>query len=441
MTQLYFHLRLYTVTLLLLSPFFLSAQALEKKVAGQLPGSLELYKYLHQHPELSFQEEASAAKMADLLKASGFEVSTGIGGHGVVGVYRNGKGPTILVRCDTDGLPVKEETGLSYASKATGKNLQGLDVNVMHACGHDLHMAVWAGTAKLLHELRDQWKGTLVFIAQPAEEVSGGAKAMLKEGLYDKFPKPDYALALHVSPSLQAGTVGICPEYAMANVDMVNITVYGQGGHGAYPHTTIDPVVISSKLVLELQTIVSREISPLQPAVLTVGSIHGGTKGNVIPEFVEMELTLRSYDDGVREHLIEGIRRTAKGLAIANQLPENLHPVISIQDQSTPSLYNDPALSERFRGVASAVLGADKVLEVEPSMAGEDFGRYGRQEYKVPILLYWLGTVSTEKYQQSQAGNLKLPPLHNAYFAPDPEPTLRTGLQTMTAAILDLCKK
>ena len=428
-------------TALLLLPSLLSAQALEKKVAEQLPNSLKLYRDLHRNPELSFQEEETAVRMAELLKKAGFEVSAGIGGYGVVGVYKNGDGPTVLVRCDTDGLPVKEETGLPYASEAKGKNLQGLDVNVMHACGHDVHMTVWAETAKMLHELRDQWQGTLVFIAQPAEEVSGGAKAMLAGGLYEKFPKPDYALALHVSPSLKAGTVGICPEYAMANVDMVNITVYGQGGHGAYPHTTIDPVVISSKLVLELQTIVSREISPLQPAVLTVGSIHGGTKGNVIPEFVELELTLRSYDDGVREHLIEGIRRTAKGLAIANQLPEKLHPVISIQDQSTPSLYNDPALSERFRGIASSAIGAENVLEVKPSMAGEDFGRYGRQEHKVPILLYWLGTVSSEKYEKAQTGEMKLPPLHNAYFAPDPEPTLQTGIKTLTAAILDLCKK
>lgn len=397
-----------------------------------------MYKELHASPELSFQEEQSSKKMAQNLRNLGFEVTEGIGGFGVVGILENGEGPTVMVRADMDGLPVVEETGLTYASKAFGLDDDGNEVATMHACGHDLHMTVFSATAQSLVQLKNQWSGTLVFIAQPAEERSGGAIAMLNEGLFEKFPKPDYALALHASASLPAGMVGYCPEYALANVDMVNITVMGEGGHGAYPHTTKDPVILAARLILDYQTIVSREISPLEPAVLTVGSIHGGTKGNVIPNEVKMELTLRSYSQDVRNEMISKIERITKGVAASAGLREDQYPIISIRNESTPSVYNDPALTDRLAKVFAQSIGDQNVVEVPPVMAGEDFGKFGRTEDNIPIMIYWLGAVEPNLYAAFERGETELPSLHSSKFAPLPEPSIKTGVMTMTSAVMDL---
>ena len=370
----------------------------------------------------------------------GYEVTENVGGTGLVCILKNGTGKTVLIRADMDALPIKEETGLPYASSVKMKNIKDEEMPVMHACGHDVHMTVWYGTAKYMIENKDAWNGTLVFIAQPAEERAGGAKAMLADGLYERFPVPDYALSLHVSAILQAGTVGWCPEYAMANVDMMQIRIKGKGGHGAYPHTTIDPVSMSARLVNDLQTIVSREISPLEPAVVTVGSIHGGTKGNVIPDEVVLELTMRSYTDEVRNQIIELIKRKCRALGMSAGLPEDSYPEVILHDEFCPALFNDVSLNQRIASVFESALGKENVIETDPVMGGEDFGRYGRTKEKVPIMMFWLGAVEKEKYESAQRGDIKLPSLHNSKFKPDPEPTLKTGVRAMTAALLDLLK-
>lgn len=399
------------------------------------------YKYLHQNPELSFMEKETASFLAKKMNQLGFTVTEQVGGHGLVCVLKNGPGETIMLRADIDALPVKEETNLPYSSKKTMKDDKGDLVHVMHACGHDIHMAVWLGTARYLVENRKNWKGTLVFIAQPAEERSGGAKHMLKDGLYEKFPLPNYVLSLHANANLPAGKVGWKEEYAMANVDMMRIVIHGKGGHGAYPHSTIDPVALSARLILDLQTIVSREISPLEPAVVTVGSIHGGTKGNVIPNEVELELTMRSYSDEVRNQIIEAIERKCKALAISAGLPKELYPTIELRDEFTPSLYNDIQLTSQIVRSMESEIGKENVVAVDAVMAGEDFGRYGRTKEDIPIVLYWLGAVNKEEYKRAKEAGKKLPSLHNSGFAPDAQPTIQTGIRTMSRSVLDLLNK
>lgn len=400
-----------------------------------------LYKHLHANPELSFQEQQTAARMAQELRATGFKVTENFGGHGVVGVLKNGDGPTVMLRADMDALPVQEATGLPYASTAKAIDDGGNEVHVMHACGHDIHMTSLIGALRVLKQMQPQWDGTLVAILQPAEERGGGAIAMLEAGLYQKFPQPDHVVALHVSASMPAGKVGIRDGYAMANVDMMDIVVKGRGGHGAYPHTTKDPVVLAAQLIMALQTIVSREISPLEPAVVTVGAIHGGTKHNVISDEVHLQLTLRSYTDAVRQQTIAAIRRMAAKLAEAAGLPEELLPEVKLADQFTPAVYNDPALAERLRAAFVDALSAGNTLPVEPVMAGEDFSRYGRTEAKVPISLYWLGAVDPERYRRSQEQGIPLPSLHSNKFAPLPEPTIKTGVISLTSAALELLGK
>lgn len=407
-------------------------------ISTQLPAWFQLYQDLHASPELSFYEEETSSKMAQILSNSGFKVTERVGGHGVVGVLENGSGPTVMVRTDLDALPVVEDTGLPYASTILTNDENGNQVGVMHACGHDLHMTVWSATAQLLSELKDQWKGTLVFIAQPAEERSGGAKAMLADGLYEKFPRPDYALALHTSASLEVNKIGYVSGYAMANVDFMKITIFGEGGHGAYPHTTNDPVVLAAKTILDLQTIVSREISPLEPAVVTVGKISGGTKGNIIPDQVELELTMRSYSDEVKEALIEKIKRICIGNAIAAGLTEDKYPEFWIRPEDTPALFNDPELTDELAAMLKKRLGEEQVVEVKPVMAGEDFSEFGRVEPKIPISLFWLGAVSPEKIKAAAAGEIELPSLHSSKFAPVAEPAIETGVKAMSAAVLHL---
>ncbi|TNE57640.1 MAG: amidohydrolase [Alphaproteobacteria bacterium] len=418
-----------------------SAQAdLRQDIQGDKEDLLTFYKDLHQTPELSFEEVETAKKIAAQLEGLGFEVTREVGGHGVVGVLKNGEGPTVLIRTDMDALPVAEKTGLSYASQVKGPNQTGDEVSVMHACGHDMHMTVFVGTARRLAALQDQWSGTLVMIGQPAEERGAGAKAMLEDGLFKRFPRPDYNLAFHVSPTLAAGKIGYVPEYGFANVDSVDIEVRGIGGHGAYPHMTKDPVVLASKIVLGLQTIVSREVSPMDPAVVTVGSIHGGTKNNVIPDSVRLQLTVRSYSDEVRQQLIDGIARVAEGEARAYGMPKDLMPLVTHKKDYTPSLYNDPALADRVVAAVRQGLGEDRVVEVSPVMGGEDFARYGREEPRIPSLMMRLGAVDPKKIKQAEKKGLTLPSLHSAHFAPLPEPTLATGVEAMTVAAMDLLK-
>ncbi len=398
----------------------------------------ELYKELHSNPELSFQEKETSSKLASILESSGFNVRRNFGGNGVVAILNNGDGNTVMIRADMDGLPVEEKTGSSYASKKKMLNEFGKEVFTMHACGHDIHMTVLIGAAQKLKELSPLWKGTLLLVLQPAEEVSGGARAIIKEGLFKKFPRPDFNLALHVSADLEAGKVGYIPGWAMANVDSVDILVKGLGGHGAYPHNTKDPIVLAAQIINNLQTIVSREISPLEPAVITVGSIHGGTKHNVIPNEVKLQLTIRSYKEEVRKQTIEGIRRITKNLALSANLPEELFPVVSLKDEYTPSLYNDPDLTEKIKQSFVTAIGLENVVKVDPVMGGEDFGMYGREEPIIPSSLFWLGSVEAGKYKKSLSGDFKLPSLHSDLFLPEPMLTINTGVKTMTQAALDL---
>lgn len=427
------------------SAAFAADAALSSAVATKLSAdyaSLDaLYRDFHTHPELSLMEERTAGLVARELRAAGCDVTERVGGFGVVGVLKNGRGPTLLIRTDLDGLPVQEETGAAYASQVRVKDLAGNEVPTMHACGHDIHMTCLIGTARTLAALKDHWAGTVLFIGQPAEERGLGARAMLKDGLYRRFPKPDFALALHDSASLAHGTVGTIAGAAMANVDMVDITVRGVGGHGAYPHATKDPVVLAARIVLALQTIVSRETRPIDPAVVTVGSIHGGTKHNVIPDEVKLQLTLRSYSDTVRAHTIEAVRRICRGEAIAAGLPDDRLPLVAVANEGTPSLRNDPALAQRLQGVFTRWLGAGHVQTIEPEMGGEDFAEFGRTAEKVPLCMFRIGAIAPEKIAESHRSGVPLPSLHSSKFLPVPEPTIKTGITAMTAAALDLLAK
>ena len=399
---------------------------------------LELYKELHANPELSYQEFETSKKLASVLESIGYQVTRNVGGNGVVALLENGDGNTVMFRADMDGLPVEEKTGASYASKNRVKNLEGEEVFTMHACGHDVHMTVLIGVAEYLYKNKDTWQGKLLLVLEPAEEVSGGARNMIKDGLFTKFPRPDFNLAFHVSASLQAGKVGYLPGWAMANVDSVDITVKGLGGHGAYPHTTKDPIVIAANIVTQLQTIVSRQIAPTDPAVVTVGSIHGGTKHNVIPNEVKLQLTLRSYTDEVRNQTLSSIERIVRGSAISAGLTEEYFPVIEIKDEYTPAVFNNPSLVEKVQRSFVNTLGDDKVIEVSPVMGGEDFGMFGRVEPIIPTALFWLGAVNNEVYEKAKRDDLTLPSLHSDLFLPDADPAINTGVEAMSNAIVDL---
>jgi amidohydrolase len=397
-----------------------------------------LYKYLHLHPELSLQEEKTAARLAHEMKEIGFDVTPKVGGNGLVCILRNGKGPTILVRTDMDALPVVEQTGLTYACKVRARDKFGNDVGVMHACGHDMHMTCWIGTARTLAALKDSWQGTLMFIAQPAEESGAGARNMLEAGLFHHFPKPDFGLALHCDHRSAFGTISYTEGLALANVDSVDITVRGKGGHGAMPHLTVDPIVLAARIILDLQTIVSRETNPTDPCVVTVGSIHGGTKNNIIPNEVKLQLTVRSTKDSVREHTYAAIKRIAKAAADGAGAPE---PVVERDPgEYTPALLNDRELTRKTVALFREVLGKDNVLERPPIMGGEDFSRYGRAG--VPIFMYFLGTVAPQRVAESEReGARPLPSLHSPLYYPVPEPSIQTGVLTMSAAVLNLVGK
>ncbi len=408
------------------------------RVQQEYASLFELYQHLHANPELSFQEEKTAARLAEELRKAGCEVTTRVGKHGVVAVLRNGRGPTVLVRTDMDALPVKEQTGLPYASTVMVKDDEGHPLPVMHACGHDLHMACLVGTARVLAQLKGWWRGTLVLIGQPAEEQGGGARAMLADGLFQRFPRPDWCLALHDNAELPAGTVGYTPGYAHANVDSVDLIVHGVGGHGAYPHQTRDPVVLAAQIVLALQTIVSREVRPGEPAVVTVGSIHGGTRHNIIPDQVRLQLTVRSYTDDARRQLLAAIKRIARGQALAAGLPEDRLPEVKVGDDFTPATYHDPELTERLAAVFKTWFGEARVVKWKPTMGGEDFSEYGRTEAKIPICMFEVGGVKPEALQESARTGRPLPSLHSPLWAPVPEPTIKTGITAMCAAVLEL---
>ena len=390
-------------------------------IKTQFPESLAVYQHLHAHPEVSFEEERTAAYLADKLRALGAEVTTGIGGHGIVGLIPNGDGPTLMIRSDMDALPVTEQTELAYASKATHTDASGRDVGVMHACGHDVHMTNLVGIANYLATHRDRWQGTVMLVGQPAEERGAGAKAMLGDGLFERFKKPDMAIALHVDALLAAGKVGVRGGYMLANVDSVDIEIKGKGGHGAYPQTTVDPVVQAAFLIVDLQTIVSREIAATDPAVITVGSIHGGTKHNVISDGCHLQITVRSYSDTVRTHLLDAIKRKAKAVATSFRAPE---PEVSISD-GTPAMYNNPELAARLSDVFRRELGADNVVDVEPSMGGEDFARYGIAG--VPILMFRLGSVDAHRLAGFDRFDQSPPSLHSPLYYPDPRADAHDG--------------
>lgn len=438
------------------------ASDLTPAVEADYPFVYELYKHFHQNPELSFKEVQTAKRTADELKALGFQVTTGVGdawvkakakadagkvhpgvgGHGVVAVLRNGQGPVVMIRADMDALPLEEKTGLPFASKVKSADYKGQDAPVMHACAHDSHMAMLIGTARQLVKMKDKWQGTLVLVGQPAEEIGLGALAMLSDGLYTRFPKPNFILASHTSGWDPAGTIAYTPGFALANVDSVDITIRGVGAHGSAPHLGKDPIVIGAAIVANLQTLISRETNPLDSGVVTVGAFQGGYKHNIIPDEATLKITVRSYKDDVRENLIAGIKRIAKAQAESAGLPENLMPIVKVESDYTPSTYNDPALTTRVMRAVAAEIGEERVMERPPSMGGEDFSQFGRTPDDIPTLIFWVGGVEPAAWRAAVDGKGPIPPAnHSPQFYPVAEPALKTGVEAMTAAALDLFKK
>ena len=417
---------------------------------AELPSLLTIYKDIHSHPELSTQEQRTAAVVAKELRAAGCEVTEDFGkydnpklkSYGVIGIMKNGDGPKVLVRTDMDALPVDEETGLSYASRVVAKNDDGKEVHVMHACGHDAHISMFIGVARALAKLREQWHGTIIIVAQPAEEAGSGARALLNAGLYQKFGKPDFALGFHDKADMQTGHIGVTEGFTYANVDSVDVTVRGIGGHGAYPYVTKDPIVLAAEMINTWQTIASRENNPLNPIVITVGSIHGGTKHNIIPDEVKMQLTVRTYKPEVRERVLAAIDRIAKGIAAAGGVPPDRAPMATVsKDQFTPATYNNPELTKRLVAVWKKSLGQENVEIVDATMGGEDFSEYSLPDHSIPAVDFHVGAVAPEKIAKSKKTGIPLPSLHSSKFAPVPEPTIRTGIVAMMAAVLDLMKQ
>lgn len=410
---------------------------IDKRIDSSLPQWLDFYKTCHANPELSLQEKESAARIAAAFKKAGLAVTENFGGHGVVGVLENGKGPTVLIRGDMDALPIIEDTGVPYASKVKVELGDGSHVGVMHACGHDVHQTVLVATAQMLAGMKDHWHGRVVFVAQPAEEIGRGAAMMIEAGLFEKFGRPSACIALHVSHEIPAGTIGYTSGWVYANVDSVDITIHGRGGHGAYPHQAVDPIVTGAQVVVALQTIVSRRMNPQEPGVITVGSFHAGSKHNVIPNDATMQLTVRSYKPEARKLLLDSIRQIATDVCKAAGCPKP--PTVTVLEQDhTPASYNDPALTAFAVGAFGVVFGKDAVLERPASMGGEDFGQFAARS-GAPGFMFNIGTVSAEVYAASkQPGADPLPSVHSAKFAPVPEPTLRTGVRAMTTLAMSL---
>jgi hippurate hydrolase len=420
----------------------LYAQDVPALADAQLTNLLATYKSLHAAPELSHHEEKTSALLAGELRAAGYTVTEHVGVYadgskafGVVAILKNGTGPTLLVRADMDALPVTEKTGLSYASTVRAKNTAGQEVGVMHACGHDIHVTTMIGMARLMAQQKAKWHGTLMLIGQPSEETIDGAKAMLADHLYERFGTPDMAIALHDS-NLAVGTLAVVPGYAMASSTGMDVLMRGVGAHASQPQSGKDPIVMSAEFIVALQTIVSRSTPPQSPAVLTVGDIHGGTKRNIIPDEVKMELNFRAYDEKVRQTIIAGIERTAKGIAIAAGVPEDRMPVLTMQEY-TPSMYNDPPLSARLVALFQQKLGKESVVEDDPKMGSEDFGVFGL-DHKIPAVIFWLGAYDPATVAASKKSGVPLPSPHSPLFAPVPEPTIRMGVTAMTDAAIAL---
>jgi hippurate hydrolase len=440
------------IAFLVATPFVVSVraqQSLDAMIDREIAQLVSTYKMLHAAPELSHYEDKTSAFLATQLRSFGYTVTEHVGkydrpqfsGFGVVAVMKNGDGPTVLVRADIDALPVEEKNNVPYASKVKTKNEVGQEVSVMHACGHDVHITNLIGVAKILAALKDQWHGTLILIGQPAEETVDGAKAMLADGLYTRFPKPDFTIGLHDSADAEAGKVLYAPGYAMASSTSVDLIIRGLGGHGSKPEATKDPIVTASQTILALQTIISRENSPLDPAVVTIGSIHGGTKRNIIPDEVVLQLTIRTYKEEVRQHILASIDRIAKGVAMAAGVPEDRAPILKvIESENAPSLYNDPQLTERLANAIGKAIGTDNMIKSPPLMESEDFGHLSL-DHQIPSFYFWLGAMAPEKIAASRKSGKPLPSLHSSLFEPLPEPTLRTGVKAMTTAVLELMKK
>src|SRR5213595_1084731 len=428
------------------------AQQTPQQIAdAELPSLLTIYKDVHVHPELSTQEQRTSALLAKELKAVGCDVTENVGKYdkpdqkcfGVVGVMKNGDGPVVLVRTDLDALPVQEETGLPYASTVVTKNEKGDDVHVMHACGHDAHISMIIGVARSLAKLKNQWHGTIVFVGQPAEELGIGARAMLRDGLYTRWPKPNYALGFHDKADLEIGHVGVTEGYTSANVDSIDVTVNGIGGHGGYAYRTKDPVVLAAEMINQWQTIASRENNPIDPIVITVGSIHGGTKHNIISDEVKMQLTVRTYKQEVSDRVLIAIERIAKGIATTAGVSPDRAPIVQVEkDQYTPATYNNPELTKRVSAALKTSIGADNVIAKDPTMGGEDFSEYSLPDHSIPAFMFNVGAVDPAKVAESKKpGAAPLPSLHSSKFAPVPEPTIRTGIIGMTSTVLDLMKR
>lgn len=410
-------------------------------VTKDMDGLMTLYRDLHANPELSLQEVNTAAKLAKRLKALKYDVTEKVGGTGVVAVLRNGSGPVLLIRADMDGLPVVEQTGLDFASKVRTKTPEGVETGVMHACGHDTHMTAFMETAKLLAARKHAWKGTLVMVLQPAEEVGKGARDMLEDGLYTRFPRPTHAIAFHDAANLEAGVIGYTPGYALANVDSVDVLVKGLGGHGAYPQTTRDPIVLGARIVTTLQTLVSRERDPQDPAVVTVGSFQAGAKHNIIPDEAKLLLTVRSYSDETRAQLIKGIERIARGEAIAAGVPDDRMPVVTVKDEFTPSTYNPPEFAEQMAGLLKAHFPNGRVVRTQPVMGGEDFGRFYRADKSIKSFIFWVGGVPADRMASAASGQGSLPSLHSPFWAPQADKVIATASEAMTVLALDILKK
>ena len=416
--------------------------ALGEAVAGDYAYLEELFVHFHRNPELSFRETATAARLAAELRGLGLTVTEGVGGTGLVSVIENGAGPTVLIRADMDGLPIKEQSGLAYASVATQTDIDGEVKPVMHACGHDVHITALVGTARRLLALKDRWRGTVVLIAQPAEERIGGARAMLEDGLYDRFPRPDYALAFHVSAGEPAGRVAVLSGLVMSSSDSVNITVHGVGAHGASPHKSRDPIYIASQIVVSLQSLVSRELAPLEPGVVTVGSFHGGSKHNIIPDRVDLQLTVRADSQETRETLLAGIVRIAEGVARAAGLPEDKLPTVEWGFESTPTTYNDPATAERVRAAFERELGAERMYEdVREGMGAEDFAYFTQVDPPIPGVYFTVGGTTEADIAAEKAGGPPVPSHHSPFFRIEPKPAITSGVEAMTVAALELLGK
>lgn len=434
--------------LFLAASISLPAQYLKSFVNGQVVDLVRIYENLHAHPELSHQEAHTSALVADELRKAGYAVTEHVGkypdgsqAYGVVAVLENGPGPRLLIRSDLDALPVVEDTGVSYASHVQAKNAAGQDVGVMHACGHDIHMTTLIGTGRALAALKSQWHGTVMLIGQPSEETIDGAKAMLADRLYERFGKPNMAIALHDTNLHPAGQVSVTSGPALSGATSIDVTMRGVGSHGSRADLGKDPIVMAAQFITQIQTIASRQTDPRDPVVLTVGDIHAGTRRNIIPDEAKMEITMRAFNEKTREAAISGIRRAAQGVALAAGVPEDRAPVITIlENESTPVTYNDPALTARVKSAIAGVLGTQNVIDDPLAMGSEDFGLLGLDGHQIPTVMFWLGAMDPAKFAEASAAGKELPGLHSNHFQPLPEPTLRTGVEAMTAAAIGLLK-